>query len=162
MTRTTGVEGLVWIGGGGLMVYSALQLPLGDPRRAFNLPGPGWFPLVLGGALAVLGVLLLVKAALERRRAADTASPQLAVGRAGFWIDRKTGSVVASLVAYAVLFEPLGFLLATLLFLALVIGGFSSYTWRTSLAVAAGVSLGAWLVFDVWLRAQLPRGLLLP
>ncbi len=35
--------------------------PLGDVRGAFNLPRPGFFPLILGIIVALLGLVMLVR-----------------------------------------------------------------------------------------------------
>ena len=51
------LSGLIFLGFGGAFGYAATGYPLGT---AFRM-GPGYFPLVLAGLLAVLGVAILVK-----------------------------------------------------------------------------------------------------
>ncbi len=67
---------------------------------------------------------------------------------------------MALLLGYIVLLEPIGFILATFL---LMFGLFLDYRRRNygwSLFFAAVTALVSYLVFEVWLRCQLPRGFL--
>jgi len=158
------IQGIFWIGVAGAISFLSLQLPMGDIRQAFNLPGPGFFPLVLGVLLAILGALLLIKPWVERRKAErskenrgtdETSAP-------GFWMNKRAFGVLVSLVIYSVVFERLGFLLSTFLFLVLLFRGISSQRWTISLITAVSVSLLSYLIFDTWLMAQLPKGILSP
>ena len=51
------LSGLIFVGFGAAFGYAASGYPLGT---AFRM-GPGYFPLVLAGALVVLGIAILVK-----------------------------------------------------------------------------------------------------
>ena len=51
------LSGLLFVGFGAAFGYAATGYPLGT---AFRM-GPGYFPLLLAGALAVLGVAILIK-----------------------------------------------------------------------------------------------------
>ena len=51
------LSGLVFVGFGAAFGYAATGYPLGTALRM----GPGYFPLVLAGALVVLGVAILIK-----------------------------------------------------------------------------------------------------
>jgi len=157
--RSDRIQGIIWIGVAGGIAFLSLRLPLGDVRQAFDLPGPGFFPLALGVILAILGTFLLLKPSVERRKtgerqqAPEPAEPIL-------WMNKRAFSVLVSLVVYSALFERLGFLFSTFLFLVLLFRGISSQKWATSLIAAAGVSLLSYLIFDTWLMAQLPKGFL--
>jgi hypothetical protein len=69
---------------------------------------------------------------------------------------------VIGLVLYAVLFERLGFMLATFLFLVVLFRGISRHRIAVAVGMAAVTALTAWLVFGVALQAQLPRGIFPP
>lgn len=157
--RAERIQGIFWIGVAGVIAYFSLRLPLGDVRKAFNLPGPGFFPLVLGVLLAVLGISLFLKPWLERSKAGKK-QPDAEATEPIFWMNKKAFSVLISLVVYSALFERLGFLFSTFLFLVLLFRGISSQKWATSLITAVGVSLVSYLIFDTWLMAQLPKGIL--
>jgi putative tricarboxylic transport membrane protein len=157
--RSERIQGIIWIGVAGVIAFLSLRLPLGDVRQAFDLPGPGFFPLALGVLLAILGTFLLLKPLVEGRKTGErqqepeTAEPI-------FWMNKRAFSVLVSLVVYSALFERLGFLFSTFLFLVLLFRGISSQKWTTSLIAAVGVSLLSYLIFDTWLMAQLPKGFL--
>ena len=51
------LSGLIFLGFGAAFGYAATGYPLGT---AFRM-GPGYFPLVLAGVLALLGVAIVVK-----------------------------------------------------------------------------------------------------
>ncbi|MBE7419499.1 MAG: tripartite tricarboxylate transporter TctB family protein [Ideonella sp.] len=109
--------------------------------------GPRAFPLLLAALLAVGGLWLVAKPAL-RGAAAYRHVPL-----------RATALAAAAVVAYALLFETLGFTLATALMavpLGLVFGG----TLRATLA--GGVALGVvlYFLFDKALDVVLPTGVL--
>lgn len=156
------IQGIFWIGVAGGISFLSLQLPLGDIRQAFDLPGPGFFPLVLGVLLAILGASLLIKPWVEGRKAKESKEkpPGVGTAEAVFWMNKRAFSVLVSLVIYSIVFERLGFLLSTFLFLVLLFRGISSQRWTISLITAVSVSLVSYLIFDIWLMAQLPKGFL--
>lgn len=126
-------------------------------------PGPGFFPLVLAAALLTVSMALLTGAwrAMRRQRREDggPAPPGTAGGSA------RRGVLVATLLAFAVyvvVFERLGFLLATGGFLAFLFGPIARYRWPVALGAAVGATLATHVLFDVWLQVRLPRGVLAP
>jgi putative tricarboxylic transport membrane protein len=111
-------------------------------------PGPGFFPLVLSVALAVVAGALFVQA---RRAVGAPAEP----------IDRRRlAATLVALAAYVLLFERLGFVLATIGMLAFLFGALGGYRWRVAVGAAVVVTLAAWLLFDTWLQVRLPVGVL--
>ena len=155
------IQGIFWIALAGVISSLSFRLPLGDMRQAYGLPGPGFFPLLLGVLLAVLGTLLLIKPWVERAKAEGSTEKKESeeIGTSGFWMTKKAFSVLISLVIYTVILEWLGFLFATFLFLLLLLWGIASQRWTISLFTAVSVSLLSYLIFDIWLMAQLPKGL---
>jgi putative tricarboxylic transport membrane protein len=125
------------------IIYGAWQIETGmmlDPL------GPRTFPMIIGAVLAIASVYLLVRPDPEpdwpaRRRALEIL---LAVG---------------VMIAYALLLEPLGFILASALAVFVL-------SWRlggslgTSAVVGVGVSLLIYVVFHTILGLSLARGLL--
>jgi putative tricarboxylic transport membrane protein len=130
-------------------------------RQAVGLPGPGFFPLLLGSLLGILGILLLVKSWIERRKAVghDKEQSGEGAGLAGFWTNKKPFSVLAGLVIYSAILERLGFLLSTFLFLMLLLRGVGSQKWTLAIITAVSISLLSYLIFEIWLKAQLPPGI---
>jgi putative tricarboxylic transport membrane protein len=130
-------------------LYLAWQLPV--PRYTVAST-PGFLPLVLGTLMLGLCAALLGKALLTRE--ADAAVEFSAVGVA------KIAGVLAALVGYVLLLEPLGFLLSSFLFLVAVTPLFGRVPWWMWLGVPAAVAVAAHIGFVVILRLRLPSGLL--
>lgn len=108
--------------------------------------GPRAFPLMLAGLLGLCGVWMLL-------RPAPGASPFHGLN----W--RPVAWVMASLLGYALVFQWLGFTVATALMsvpVGLAFGG----SWKQSLAGGLGLGLGLYLLFDKLLDVVLPTGLL--
>jgi hypothetical protein len=109
-------------------------------------PGPGFFPLVLSAALAVLSVVWFVQTRGEAPRA--TAGE----GRLG----RLAAITTVSLVLLASLLNVLGFQLAMLLFLLFHLRVLGRVRWLTSVVVAVAGSVGAFHLFNDLLMVPLP------
>jgi hypothetical protein len=126
----------------------AARLEIGTVAR----PGPGFFPLLLAGALLAVSAALLVTA---RTSAARAVPPDQALGPASPppWALVAT---VAALAVYVALLERLGFVLATAALLAFLFGAIARYRWPIALPAAVAVALAARLVFDRWLEVRLP------
>ena len=108
--------------------------------------GPATFPLLIGGMMLMLSVALFISSlrAEERPGAAWTKYlPPL-----GFWV---------LLLAYGVVFQTLGYLLSTGLFLLLSLWLLGVRPWWRALLFAAIFTAASWYVFTA-LDVRLPRG----
>jgi hypothetical protein len=131
--------------GGGLMAATGLFFALYGSQYSFGTAarmGPGYFPVVLGWVLAVLGLLVALPAWWRRGSAIQVDWGSL------FWC-------VASLLVFAFTLHRLGVVLASLV-TALVSMAPTTLRWRTRLAVAAVVTLLTTLIFPIGLRMILP------
>ncbi len=72
----------------------------------------------------------------------------------------KVSPVLILLVLYAVLLDTLGFLIVTFLLIFLLLEVIYRRKWWVGLITALAGSLGSYLIFQVWLQSQLPKGLL--
>jgi hypothetical protein len=130
-----------------LTAYWGWKIPLGSAHR----PGPGFFPLLLSFILAFLALLLLITSWIEKAR---EKSGEVPLSRREA---RKPLYILVILSIYAVSFQGLGFLLSTFLFLVLlkpVLGK----KWSYVLTGAALATIISYLVFEVLLQSQLPKG----
>ncbi|OGP89698.1 MAG: hypothetical protein A2156_00625 [Deltaproteobacteria bacterium RBG_16_48_10] len=115
--------------------------------------GPGFFPFVAGILLAFLSIVLFVQSLTETKTGQQKRS---------FW-SKEHGWVFVFLTlvgigTYILVLNYLGFLLSTFLllfFLFTVIGGLKWWKAALSGTIAAAA---VYLVFEIWLRANLPRG----
>jgi putative tricarboxylic transport membrane protein len=120
-------------------------------RRA---PGPGFLPFWLSLGVVVLGALLTMQAA---REAVEPSSDDLWPERAG-WL--RIGMVFGGTALALIAMSRLGFLLTSILFVTLLSYGLGYRKLRILLptAVAMGVSLH--ILFTLWLRVEMPPGIL--
>jgi len=68
--------------------------------------------------------------------------------------------VLVSLFVYVLLMETVGFILMTLVLFIYLLGVIEKKKWVFTIFVSVIVTVIAYLVFEVWLQSQLPKGLL--
>ncbi len=137
----------------GLAVLALGVVAAGLARRlpgpaGFGL-GPAFLPFWTGLVLAACGAWIAARPAAV----ADGAGP----APGGF---RRAAGALAVLLAYLLLLEPLGYLAATAAFLVGAVWLLDPRRPGRAAAVGLGGAAFLLLVFRVWLRVPLPRGLL--
>ena len=150
MKKYDRITSLVWLGFAGYICFESIRLPLGSLRD----PGPGFLPLLVGLILAGLSVVCF--------RRAQTAESE---DQKGSWYSQERWKnliwVLLALFAYALTLDPLGFLLSTFLFLSFLFRvGMGPKKWFWSIGGSLIASLSCYVVFELWLRTQLPKGIL--
>jgi putative tricarboxylic transport membrane protein len=111
-------------------------------------PGSGFLPAWLGGVMAALALLML----LRRPRAADANTAWLPSGEGA----RRLITLIAASVLYVALLKPLGMIVASALYLAFVMRYFERHAWWLTAAVVLAASAANWLVFVHWLKVPFP------
>ena len=129
-------------------IWEAQKLGIGTPRT----PAPGFFPVILGGALGLLSVILLYTAFFRK----ETEVPVSGLWQGLLW--HKTLLILASLTAYTFLVEPLGYLVTTLLLMTFLFRGIEPQKWWVALTGAILSSAVTYILFRILLQVQLPRG----
>ena len=119
------------------------------PSATFG-PGAGFLPFWCGALLAVLSILLIIDA--FRRPAAAVTKPVFPAGRVLLVL----AAVVAGLTAYMLTLEFLGFLVATGLLTAYLLGFVQKVKWTQAVVVAVLNSAALYVVFQVLLGVNLP------
>lgn len=116
------------------------------PAFSYEPVGPRAFPRLLAGLMAIGGAWLVMKPTL-------VGNPfQKGTGKL-------IGLSVLTVFIYALLFEILGFSLATTV-MAVPVGMAFGGSWKKSLIGGAGLGLGLYLIFDKLLDVVLPSGML--
>jgi putative tricarboxylic transport membrane protein len=115
--------GIIFVAIGIAFMVLAQEYRMGTGARM----GPGYFPTLLGGLMAVLGLTLVVPALIRD----GEAFPRLHM--------RQMVMILASIVVFALLLQPLGFVLATMALI--VVGGFADPDLRFSESVALAIFL---------------------
>ena len=125
--------------------FESLRLGFGSWRK----PGPGFLSFWSG---AVLGSLALASL-LDFRKIEGHGSK----GRVSW-----KGEVFCflALVAYALLLNPLGFIPATFLFVTFIVRRVEGKSWGAAILLALGAALGSYILFDISLKSQLPKGIM--
>ena len=126
-------------------VNEARRLRLGS----LSSPGPGFVPLCLAGALALVGMILLWRALGEPESPAPAAEP------GARW---KSVVSLLALGVYTFALEPVGFVLATAALLFFFFRVLDGQRWWIALASAVAVSVLSYLVFARALSVRLPEG----
>ena len=124
------------------------------PYLIEGVPGPAFLPRWIAGGLVGTGLMLSARAAV----------PGCALKQVTDWPTRRgwarVGLMLAALAAAFLLLNKLGFLVTMTLFIAVVIYGLGTRSWLMLAAVPVGTSVALYLVFAVWLRVPLPKGVL--
>jgi len=150
MKKADVITGVVLLVLSGYVILEAWRMP---PSATFG-PGSGFLPFWLGVLLAVLAVILLGTA--WRREATEKGRKSPFPGTKALI---SIGSVLASLAAYIVLLEVLGFLMDTFLYVAFLLGVVEREKWLMTLLVAVSTTAGLYLIFQVLLGITLPSNM---
>lgn len=134
------VTGLVLLLGGlGFSLHAGLNYRLGS---VLNM-GPGMFPMALGIILAFLGGLIGIQA-LGRKGNLPTVAVRPAL------------AILASLAVFATTVEAFGLVVAIVLLTVVAALADDKLGLRTSIALAAALSLAAVVIFRWGLGIQIP------
>ena len=140
----------------GVYFWATRQIPtleIGDPL------GPKAFPHLLTVGLLISAVMLLLemikakKEPAEEKPAESTETPEKST------VKIVAGSVVATAIYFA-LFEPLGYAIATSLFLLVTTMYFNKGKTLMNVLTAVLYSFISYYVFSTLLGVNLPRGIL--
>lgn len=115
-------------------------------------PGPGLLPLLLGIAMSVLAFISMIEILMKRGQ-----NEEAFFSEDGSF--KKVGLVMIAYTALTALVNKLGFLLATALFMAFIIGIAERRSWISILTITIFAVAGFYCVFVVLLNVPLPRGI---
>jgi hypothetical protein len=143
-------SGLLFMVIGVSFAWTASRYTIGSAAKM----GPGYFPLLLGALLTVLGGVLVYKALVFETEDG---------GRIGPWAWRPVGFVVLANLVFGVMIgglssvgiPPMGLVLAIFALTVLAAKAGSAFRWKDVLVLAAVLALGSYLTFIVLLKLQL-------
>jgi putative tricarboxylic transport membrane protein len=125
----------------------SMKLPFGR----VSAPAAGFFPTILAVLLAMTSLLAFVYAVRGG-------------GEAVFEAERLTWKKIlltlGSLLIFALIFERVGYLTATFLFILFLLRAVERKSWGLAVAMASSASLLSYIVFGLLLGTPLPPGLL--
>jgi putative tricarboxylic transport membrane protein len=146
----------------GIYFYATEKLPsleIGDPL------GPKAFPRLLTIALVITAVVLLLEILRARAKPVQPAASAKPVQPAASAdpVDRRVYLIIAGVVVwtigYFLIFERLGFMIATSIYLLGLTSYFHRGKWMSNVLSSLGFSVGSYFLFKV-LGVQLAPGIL--
>jgi putative tricarboxylic transport membrane protein len=133
----------------GYIFLAASALPFGTAR----VPQTAFFPKTLAVLLAILSLVVLAQALAGKRATFDADK----IGSAGWF---RIGASLATLIGFALVLQPLGFLLSTFLLMVCLLRAIDAQSWGKVIAVALATSLLTYGLFAWLLGVPLPAGVL--
>jgi len=124
----------------------------GDIRSGF--PGAGFFPFMGGVILVSLSMMLMIRSGVGK---------EMEQGKIIKFFPQKDSLkrlviVLFVLFMYSISLVYLGFLITTFLFMILLLKFLEPQRWTTTLMIAFLTSISAYLLFEIFLKVQLPKG----
>jgi putative tricarboxylic transport membrane protein len=138
--------GVVFALGGAAILQQALTM---QSLPGMNV-GPGLFPSIVGGGIAVMGVALTIQGWIVRVTPEEEVPPLVTWFAVG---------IVASLAASILAMPYLGFLVAGTLF-AVAVVLMSGGKWLSAIIFSPIAAAAIYFTFTSIMRVPLPRGLL--
>ena len=143
-------SGVLFLAIGVSFAWSASHYSIGNAAKM----GPGYFPLLLGALLTVLGGVLVFKALVLETEDG---------GRIGPWAWRPVGYIVLANLVFGVLIgglssvgiPPMGLVLAIFAVTILSAKAGSEFRWKEVLILALVLALGSYVTFVVLLKLQM-------
>jgi len=152
MNKAETGAGSVFVAIGVWMLLDAIKFPY----FVEGVPGPGFLPLWIALGIIVSGVVLTAKGIWPRLAMPDAEGvvwPQAA----GWW---RVGLMLGAMAVSLVVLEKLGFMVTTTLFMAAVVFGLGVRSWWVLASVPLVSAVVLYVIFAVWLRVPLPKGIL--
>lgn len=115
-------------------------------------PDTGFMPFLAGSAMSLCALAGLAQATARRRQGIGWQPVMAGPG----W--RRPLIVLLALVAYALVLTSLGFVVTTALFMAFLFRAVKPLGWPAAVAGSILTALATYGIFELWLKAQLPKG----
>lgn len=138
--------------GAGYLIES-LRLPMGTSSH----PGSGFYPFLVGVALAALSVSLLIQSFKQR----ETPEEEVDAFPKGPDFMRVV-TVASSLLLFAVFFKPLGYGICSAALMVAVLRLLGCRSWAKAVMISILTTAISYYLFASILGVPLPRGVLFP
>jgi cellulose synthase/poly-beta-1,6-N-acetylglucosamine synthase-like glycosyltransferase len=129
--------------------FESRKYPLGT----IDNPGPGFLPLLLGVAMAVMAIALTVRA--WKNGTDEVHRP--------FWPEKgglsKVSLTFVVILLFTALLEITGYMMNIFFLFLILLRPIGRQRWIWSISISMGATLVSYLLFDKWLMIPLPRGI---
>lgn len=149
MNRYESAGGIFFLSVGLFFAWYARSVRVGTGAE----PGPGFLPFWGGIVLAAVSAFFLARAFFKRVR---TESPFFPEGDS--W--KRVVLTGSALVLYPLLLKPLGFTLATMLFVGVLVKTVFPQGWGKTIVTAVLAAAAARIIFVTLLGIRMPAGVL--
>lgn len=129
------------------IIFYAPQFGLGSP----SMPGPGFMPFLTGLVICSFSMITFLRAFLDK-----------AGGIEEIWAKIKFQKLIFTiliLIIYTLLLKKIGFIVCTFFLILILVRYTGSRTWFVSILCGGLSSILSYLLFETWLKAQLPKGI---
>jgi putative tricarboxylic transport membrane protein len=138
----------------GIYLYATSLLPV---MRSQDPMGPKVFPVLLGIALAVGAVLLLVETIRAKGQVKKKAKePQDGIRKQ----PKLIWAVIAWTIVFFLVFEPLGYIVSTVIYILPLMVCFNKKRWWTNGITSMLFPIGVYILFVKFLGVMLPKGVI--
>jgi putative tricarboxylic transport membrane protein len=135
---------------GVLIIIFSIPYEIGE----IHAPGTGFLPFYTGVTICLLSILVFLGGSAKGREGKKWENPFKTLR----W--DKPLFVMAGLVTFVLILNHLGFILSSALLVGFLMRCIQPQKWSVVLVGAVFTSLVTYLVFQIWLGAQLPAGIL--
>jgi len=146
------LEGAVWIAVGMILSIIALKFNLGS----FREPGPGFVVFLCGLLISATGLAMIISKAFFKNKS-QTSPEAISIFKNIPW--QRLIYTIGLLFGYILFLNTLGYVLATFLFMWSTAFDWKKKNWTSSVLFSLITVIISYLMFEVWLRCQLPRGI---
>ena len=149
MKKYDRMSSLIWLFFSVYICVESLRLSLGSWRD----PGPGFLPLGAGLCLGILSAVDYFQTGFRIREETQ-----------GSWYSKERSKpillILLTLGGYSAFLDSLGYLVTTFLLLILLFRFVKPQPWTVVIGGSLLASVSSYVVFEIWLKIQLPRGFL--
>jgi hypothetical protein len=132
---------------GAIVIFDSLRLGAG---WADDGPQAGYFPFYIGLVVCISSAITAVKAWRKQPKDDDVfvTKPQL----------KQIMALLAPSIVYVVAIEFTGIYIASAAFIAYFMARHGQHRWWTTAAVAIGLPVVLFMMFEIWFKTPLPKG----
>jgi len=145
-------EGIFWVVLGVMICILAWTFDLGSLHE----PAPGFAAFLSGLFLCSIGIVIIISKTVLKSLT-NTRPDAVQTFNIIPW--RRLAYTIGLLLGYTLFFNALGYILATFLLMYGMFYDWEKKSWASSLLFSILTVLMSYLVFEVWLQCQLPRGI---
>ncbi len=145
-------ESIIWTIVGGAICFLSWRIRLGS----FREPGPGFVAFASGLSLVVIGLIMT----LSKKYSKPASDSGHSAGRPFLRLPRfSLVYTILVLVGYGLVLDLLGYLITTFLVMFALFYDRAANRFLPSVLASLLTVVSTYLIFETWLRVQLPRGI---